>query len=339
MLVQLKRIGDVILTTPALIALRAHFPAAHLTVAIDANAAGLAGALPADEILVRRPGDLGFWQKAVTGGFDVTLDFTGNDRSALVSVLSRAPRRLTYERFAKKPLRRWIYTDFVDSSVRDRHTADHHTDLLGPLGINAANVPSQLDLPASAHAEAEEALADHGIDGEFTIFHPGTARPEKYWPDENWAELIGRVPGPLVLTGSADPTEQSHLTRILKRLTPDHQKRSPAFLAGKLTLAGTAALIERAALVIAVDSAPVHLADALGTPVIALFGPTNPHHWCPRGPKATVIHPSNEITPRTPRHPMSDLTVESVVQACAAKAESLRALAASRDPQRGLDSG
>ncbi len=305
LLIQLKRIGDVILTTPVLAALRDALPDAHLTLAIDANAAGLAEALPADEVLIRRPGDLGFWRKIATRGFDVTLDVTGTDRSALVTALSRAPRRITYQRFAKKPLRRRIFTAFVDSSVRDRHTADHHTDLLQSLGIRNEMVPAQLDLPAFAHAEAEAALARHQLDGRFTILHPGTARVEKYWPAASWARLIPELDGPLVLTGSSDPTEQSHLGQI--------QTPNIVTVAGSLSLLGTAALIQRASLVIAVDSAPVHLADALGTPVIALFGPTNPHHWRPRSAHAKVVTPAVEISPKTPRHRMSEISVESVL--------------------------
>lgn len=315
LLIQLKRIGDAILTTPALVALRETFPHAHLTLAIDGNAAGLAEALPADEILIRRRGGFGFWRKIVTGRFDATLDFTGNDRSALVAALSRAPHRLTYERFARKPLRRRIYTDFVDSSVRDRHTADHHTDLLQPLGIRINNVPSQLALPESAHTQAGAALAEYGITEPFTILHPGTARAEKYWPAECWARLIPQLRGPLVITGSADPSEQAHLARISAQLSTFNFQPPPANLAGTLSLTASAALIQRASLVIAVDSAPVHLADALGTPVVALFGPTNPYHWRPRGPRATVVTPATVITPHTPRYPMSEIRVESVLEA------------------------
>ncbi len=301
LLIQLKRIGDVILTTPALVALRERFPDAHLTVAIDANAAGLAAALPADEVLVRRPHNLCFWRAILSRRFDTTLDFTGNDRSALVSALSRAPRRITYQRFAKKPLRRRIYTDFVDSSVRDRHTADHHTDLLAPLGIAVDDVPSQLTLPPEAIAEADAFLTANHVAAPFTILHPGTTRAEKYWPAENWTRLISQLPGPLIITGSNDPAEQRHLSSIL---TP-----AVTNAAGALTLLGTAALIHRAALVVAVDSAPVHLADALGTPVIALFGPTNPFHWRPRDPKSHVIQLGKT---------MSDISPAAVLEADAA---------------------
>ncbi len=298
LLIQLKRIGDVILTTPALAALRESFPEAHLTIAIDANAAGLADALSVDEVVVRRPADFAFWRKIATRCFDATLDFTGNDRSALITALSRAPRRITYQRFARKPLRRAIYTDFVDSSVRDRHTADHHTDLLSPLGVTIENVPSQLTLPPEAIAEAVAFLEKNAVQLPFTILHPGTARAEKYWDAEKWKQLAQQLGGPLVITGSNDPAEQRHLHDVL---TP-----GVSCAAGALTLLGTAALIQSASLVIAVDSAPVHLADALGIPVIALFGPTNPFHWRPRNPRSHVIQSGKK---------MSDIAPDAVLDA------------------------
>ncbi len=90
------------------------------------------------------------------------------------------------------------------------------------------------------------------------------------------------------MTGSNDPIEQRHLQKILNLPV--------ANASGALTLLGTAALIQRASLVIAVDSAPVHLADALGTPVIALFGPTNPFHWRPRKPGSQVIQLGETMT-------------------------------------------
>jgi len=308
LILQLKRIGDAILTTPLLSALRERLPDAHLTLALDRATAALAPALGADHILIRSQN---FWLALATSRFDVVLDLTGTDRSALVTVLSRAPRRITWARFAKKPFRRLIYNEFVESSVRDRHTADHHTDLLRALGIAVENVPLALRLPATARDEAATALTAAGIVGDYAVIHPGTARPEKYWLPERWAEIIAHLQRDLglavVLTGSNDPAERTHLEAINSQLSTLTPQLSPAILAGKLTLLGTAAVLERARLLCAVDSAPVHLADALGTPVIALFGPTNPHHWRPRRTTAYVV------TSVAGKAPMSEISTAAVL--------------------------
>jgi ADP-heptose:LPS heptosyltransferase len=319
LILQLKRIGDAILTTPLLAALREHVPGAHLTLALDRATAALAPALDADRILIRGQN---FWRKLAASRFDVVLDLTGTDRSALASVVSRAPRRITWTRFAKKPLRRAIYSEFVESSVRDRHTADHHTDLLQALGITVENVPVALHLPDSARQQAAAALAAAGISGDYAVIHPGTARPEKYWLPERWAEVITSLQRkhglPVILTGSRDPAERAHLAAISSQLSiaalaprPAQggglNSQPPANLAGQLTLLGTAAVLERARLLCAVDSAPVHLADALGTPVVALFGPTNPFHWRPRRTSAHVV------TPPAGKAPMVNIETTAVL--------------------------
>lgn len=318
LLLQFKRLGDVILTTPVLSALRAHRPDAHLTLALDATSAGLAPALDADHILIRRRN---LWTPLALGRFDAVLDLTGNDRSALATLVSRAPRRITWTRFAKKPLRRALYTDFVDSSVRDRHTVDHHLDLLAPLGITAENVPPALRLPETARQDAARALTEAGIAGPFAVIHPGTARPEKYWLPDRWAVVIADLQSrlPVVLTGSDAPAERAHLDAILGELTALGLPH-PVRLAGRLSLLATAAVLERASLVAAVDSAPVHLADALGVPVVALFGPTNPFHWRPRRATSRIVTAagSGEFHPQFPKAPMDAISTEAVLAAIAA---------------------
>jgi ADP-heptose:LPS heptosyltransferase len=313
LIIQLKRIGDALLTTPVIAALRAHAPGCHITLALDAGTAALAPALGANRVLAR---GRNFWRGLAGGGFDICLDLTGNDRSAAASLVSRAPRRITWSRFAKKPLRRAVYSEFVESSVKTRHTADHHIDLLRAFGIAVEGVPMALALPEEARREAEQALDAAGVREPFAVVHPGTARPEKYWLPERWAEVISTLRSEhglaVVLTGSKDSDERAHLDAIQTAL------HEPCVdLSGKLSLLGSAAVLERSRLVCAVDSAPVHLADALGRPVVALFGPTNPFHWRPRRASARLVTAAGipKITPDYPKAPMADIRVEPVLDA------------------------
>jgi predicted lipopolysaccharide heptosyltransferase III len=315
LIIQLKRIGDLILTTPLLAPLRARFPGCEITLAIDRHAAALAPALAADRVLIFQRGLRGaaFWRGLLARRWDLCLDATGNDRAALVSWLSRAGRKITWRRFAAKPLRRFLYTDFVESSVKERHTVDHHTDLLRPLGVEIENAAPALTLPDAARAEARRALGAAGAGEAFAVVHPGSARPEKYWIAGRWAEVIRALQLehalPVVITGSADPREQAHVAEIQARLP------QPAIdLTGKLPLLASAAVIARARIVCAVDSAPVHLADALGVPVVALFGPTNPFHWRPRNTFARVITPpaAGAIRPESPGAPSSEIPAAAV---------------------------
>ena len=323
LVLQLKRIGDLILTTPSLVALRHAFPDAHLTLCILENCEGLIPAMPyVDETLVfrrRRINAKVFAQLAV-GGFDVCLDFTGNDRSAFFSVLSRASRRIAFSWVRRSKHRPLAFNEFVDSSVRENHTIDHYLDLLHPLGIERRDAPPiLLDLPVEADDEVASLLAQAQISGQFVVVHPGTARAEKYWVPERWAAVIDHCQGvlglPCVVTGSRADFEQAHLQAIRAKLRTPWKDFS-----GKLDLLGLAAIIRRAALLLSMDSAPVHFGAAFGTPQIALFGATNPFAWRPRHNRALVLYagepqPLTHFEPRAAPRPLSDLSTEAVLDA------------------------
>jgi ADP-heptose:LPS heptosyltransferase len=338
LVLQLKRIGDLVLTTPALAALREHFPDAKITLAVAEGCAGLLPAMPGvTETLVfrRNSPNMQTWLRMAFSGFDACLDFTGNDRSALFSALSKAKTRATFSWVQKSRGRSLFYNRFIDSPVRDFHTIDHYLALLEAVGTPTTPRPPVLRIPEETAARAarlaEGALSPaswgvHAVDiednvpphgsGPFVLVHPGTARPEKYWLPQRWAEIIDLMSKqhglPCVLSGSPDVFEQEHIAKILARTT-----ERVANLSGKLDLLTVAALTQQATLVLTVDSAPMHFASCFGTPQVALFGPTNPFHWHPRHERAAVIlagHPGvlREFTPRTRRGAMSEISTEQV---------------------------
>ena len=135
-----KRTSELLLTTPSLTALRKHYPDAHITLAADSSAREF---LPAfnfvDDtyIFSRKDGNRAFWGKLLFASFDICLDYTGNDRSATCSVLSKAKRRIAVESGSKSPLQSIFYSEFVRSSARETHAADHYLDLLQALKITS----------------------------------------------------------------------------------------------------------------------------------------------------------------------------------------------------------
>lgn len=282
--IQLKRIGDLILTLPALSALRRS--GAHVTLALTKGPAGLLPAMThaVDEAAIYGPGA---WKHVLRGGFDACIDFTGRDRSALLTLASRARRRIVSQDAlrGKGIWRKACYNALARTSVRSRHTVDYYLDHLAPLDVSVtASGEPTLQLPAGTASGA------HGLAaGSFIVIHPGTARPEKYWRPERWAAVIDHCEGelgiPCVLTGGrGDAEEDRHLDAIRARL-----KRPCVDLAGRLSLLSLAAVLGDARLAVGVDSGPMHLAAAVGTPVAVLFGPTNPFHWRPRGTHALVL--------------------------------------------------
>ncbi len=317
---QLKRIGDLVLTTPALRALRTAWPEAHIALGVSEGCSALLGAIATIDtgIVFGRGRGFAPWQQALTGPWDLCLDFTGTDRSALASALSRARGRATFASVRRNRVRALAYSRFVDSSVRERHTVDHYLDLLRPLiDRETASALPELHLPDTARIAASELLRAQGVGDSFVLLHPGTARVEKYWLTERWAEVADTLHGAhgmeAVVTCGPDGFERAHVEEIKCKM-----QNAKCKVLNPTDLIVLAALAERARLVISCDTAMVHFAAAFRVPQIALFGPTNPFHWRPMHDRAVVISaaqptaPLTKFTPRMRGAPMEGISTEVV---------------------------
>ena len=292
LLLQLKRIGDLILTTPAIHAVRGTFPDATLILIVSREAAAL---LPAIEgvdrtlIFKRKLSDLSIYHTVTWERFDYCIDFTRNDRSALLTSLSRAKKRIMAPRVRNQSrLNASAYNELLQHRMHEMHTIDYNLALLGPLGIRDASAAIRLQIPFK-------------IDNPFIIFHPGSAWTEKFWDAQRWAKTIDHARTvskvTVVITGGTSPSELKHIAEIKSKLSG-----TVVDLSGKTDLLTLAALIAQARLVVTVDSAPMHLAAATKTSQVVLFGPTNPFHWRPRESTALIL-------------PMNDISTEAVINA------------------------
>ena len=331
LLIQLKRIGDLILTAPAISALRAQIPDAELTLVLSRETAPLLPALPAVDraLIIRRSvGDIGTLSSIAFNRFDYSVDFTRNSRSAVLSFLSRAQKRIVSFRVKKRaPLRGHAYNEFVHHRMRDMHTIDYNLSLLEPLGVSPERAPSlSLNVPESAAREAVTVLERARIRRPFALVHPGSARVEKFWEPKRWGEVIRHIVNQqldVVITGGTSRIEQAHLAEIMGELPPpseNSQAGRVVDLSGKMDLLTLAAVIARARIVLTVDSAPVHLAAALKIPQVALYGPTNPFHWRPRDSVALILQgdsgtPIHEFVPKQARLPMKLISTQAVIDA------------------------
>jgi ADP-heptose:LPS heptosyltransferase len=318
---QLKRLGDVVLTTPALELLARE---GEVTLAVSGAAAGLLPAIPqiSGAIVFGKGQGWTPWQQTIWGRFDRVVDFTGSDRSALVTALARAKRRTTFTRAKSTWLRRLPYNDFIDSPVRDQHTIEHYARFAVPLNPNPnlnLNPPEQaprLQVPTDALTKAR-AIA---WDAPYAIIHPGTARLEKFWLPDRWAAVIEHLQRAhnlrCIITGGQAADESAHIAAITALL-----ETKPLNLAGQLDLLTLTALVSEARIVVSVDTVLVHLAAAFQRPQVALFGPTNPFHWRPRHASARVLSaahpeaPMREFEPRMKGAPMDRLSTEAVIHA------------------------
>ena len=323
LLLQLKRIGDLVLTTPVIAALRDKFPEAVLTLIVSREGAPLLPAITGVDrtyVIQRKLSDVKIFRAVSREKFDYCIDFTGTDRSALLAWLSGAQKRIVsnWTRVQSK-FRAGAYNEFVADRVSDLHTIDFHLSLIEPLGIRDASTTIKLQVPAAAREKANEIRRAHRIDHPFVIFHPGSARMEKFWHAQRWAEVIDYARTVLkftpVLTSGNSALEQRHIAEIKSKLA------QPVIdLSGKIDLLTLTALIEQARMIATVDTAPMHLAAAMETPQVILFGPTNPFHWRPRQSSALILQggstsPVATFAPEQPRFSMNDISTEAVINA------------------------
>lgn len=292
--IQIKRIGDLVLTAPALRRLRRARPDAHITLLTLGVAGQLVPCIPwIDEHLNYRPGrpNLALWAQLALGRYDVVLDFNGNDRAAFMTFLSHAGIRAGYEKRARKFPRSLVFNRVSDASLTELHTVDHMVALLATLGIDSPEAePLELVVPQAESARIRALLAERGIgEGQkFALIHPGTARDEKYWLAERWATVADYLATQrglkIVLTGGKDAGEKAHIEALTDAATTQIVD-----LSGELSLLGSAAVISLASLALGVDTAAMHLAGAFEIPQVMLYGPTNPYHWRPRHAAARVV--------------------------------------------------
>jgi heptosyltransferase III len=323
LLIQLKRIGDLILTTPAIAALRERFPDASISLVVSAAVKDLLPAIAGIDKVYEVRGktdDALDWIALSLGKFDYCLDFTRNDRSSFLTFLSGARKRITADHpNLRTKLRARSYNELVDAPVGFLHTVDYHLALLKPLGIENPSRALRLQLPDDAVTKADRLLNTVGIDSDYVCFHPGSARSEKFWEAERWAEAIDycarETRTACVLTGGRSAIEQAQIAAIKTAA-----KSKPIDLSGKTNLLSLAALVRKARLLVTVDSAPMHFAAAWNTPQVVLFGPTNPFHWHPRSESAIVLlggaqGPVTEFNPKQRAVAMNQISTQAVIDA------------------------
>jgi ADP-heptose:LPS heptosyltransferase len=309
---QLKRIGDLVLTTPALRALHTAWPEAKIVLGVMDNTAPLLAAIPFVQggIVFGRGRGWNPWQQVLTGGWDMCFDFTGNDRSVFATALSRARQRVGFEWVRRNRIRALAYNTWSPSKVRDVHTAQHYLDLVSAAAPGAShNLLPELALPEST-PESEP----------YALLHPGTAREDKYWLADCWNELAAHlhtVHGLKTLfTCGPDAFERAHVASISNAQAPGKSEvRYPKELIELTTL------VAKARIVISCDTGVVHLASAFRIPQIVLYGPINPFHWRPLHDRAIVLSaakpdaPLTEFTPRMKGASMDLISTGAVIRA------------------------
>ena len=278
LLIKPSAIGDVVHALPILSLLRRKWPDAHVSWVLTPACANLLDGHPLlNEVILFERGRFGRgWRepaaaaglvkfmKSLRGGeFDLVVDLQGLFRSGWMAWQTRAPVRIGFanaREFAPA-----FYTHRVDVGTTEQHAIDRYLKVTAALGCGDAPVEFPLYV-ADDDRRKVDALVPPGQP--YAVLIPGTNWATKRWPVERFAALVkplrDRFGLPSVAAGS--PNEAELAGRIGAAVN----------VAGKTTLRQLVALLERAALVVANDSGPMHIAAALGRPLVTLFGPTNP---------------------------------------------------------------
>ena len=288
-------VGDAVLTLPALAALDRRFPLAEIAVLAKPWVAGLfAGQAAVDRIVEYRaegshrglPGRWALARELRRERFDLVLLFPNSLDAAIVPWLARVPRRVGYGTDGRGPL----LTQGVAQSGRsaERHQVFRYLDLVRALGADGEAIP-QIMVDAEAVRAADRLLLDHGVEaGEACVaVNPGSIYGSaKRWSAERFAAV-------------ADALAESHRARILLigsarewdvlEAVAGQMRRTPIRLGGRTDLATLAGVLKRVRLLLSNDTGAMHLAAAVGTPVLAVFGPTDADATGPLGPDSRVV--------------------------------------------------
>jgi heptosyltransferase II len=296
LLVRFSAIGDILLTTPLIRALRARHPAASITYVTKAAFVPLLAHNPhLTEVIGWEPGTP---LSALAGrlrerGFTHQLDLHDTLRSRLLRV--RVGGRWTS--YPKHRVARTVLIRTKRNIYRDsRPVAERYFDAAKDLDVKPDGGPPQCFLAASSTRDAELFLqaSDIGLSRQLIALAPGAAHGTKRWPMHHWTDLAHRLIGlenDIVVLGGPDDAG------LAEQLSPAFRGRG-ASAAGRFDLAGTAALLRRARALISGDTGVMHLATAVGTPVVALFGPTvEPFGFFPYQAKATVVQKNLSCRP------------------------------------------
>jgi heptosyltransferase-3 len=290
LLIKLRYLGDVVLCTPLLPLLRKQFPRAKITFLVNPGTAGVLQGNPnlADIWVLPHQSlwqQLGFIRRVRTAKFDTVIDLTDGDRSAFLSWVTGASVRLGYNRE-----RRWrgrFYTQVLPSAYGTMHMLEYHQQALAGLGITQAVGNPEIYIHSNQSEPDQEGLNEiFSKNQPLVLLHPTARYIFKAWPLERFAALADWLSEDGVTVGLIGSPREMLIGQQIRNLTT----HKPVSLMGSTRLSQLIALMKRSHLLIGNDGGPMHIAAAVGCPVLGLFGPTDPAVWGPRGPKVKVIY-------------------------------------------------
>ncbi|MGL6002442.1 MAG: putative lipopolysaccharide heptosyltransferase III [Plesiomonas sp.] len=295
LVIKLRHHGDMLLLSPVLNTLHQNYPTAQIDVLLYAETRAMLEHHPAVHrilLIDRQWKTLGLRQQLKYESrllchvnrqrYDIVLNLADQWRSAMLTKISGAKKRIGLN-YPKREGVVWSYchSDLIDyAPLQQLHTVEQNLAILTPLNLPQQSTHVTMAYTDSDRERVQQHLAALHISLPYIVIQPSARWFFKCWKNESFATLIDALQesGHAVILTSGPDLRELTMVNEIKALC---QTTTPHSLSGQLSLPQLAALIDRAALFIGVDSVPMHMAAALKTPLIALFGPTKLHFWYP----------------------------------------------------------
>lgn len=286
LIVRLGSLGDVIHAIPVAAALRNRYPDAEIDWAVDPRYVDLLELVPSIDRRVavdpRRLSNLfGALGELRRGRYDAVLDLQGLIKSAALARLAGAQRTVGFpKQHLREPAARFFYTD-TPAPGAARHVIDKNLSLLTALDVPDRRVHFPITIPRTVTVESVTSR----FGGRFAIVNPGAAWPNKRWPPVRFGAVAAAVFRELGLRSLVlwGPGEESLASSVVAG------SEGAAEAAPSTTVADLVGICRQAALMVSGDTGPLHIAGAVGTPIVALFGPTFPERNGPWSPADIVV--------------------------------------------------
>ena len=334
LIVKLSAIGDVIHTLPSLSALRKLYPEANITWVVEEDSSDIIKDHPyLNRVIVshrkRWMADLKRPRRAIRTireikafirtlkgrSYDLVIDFHGLFKSSLIVLLSGGKRKLGYDSMQE------LIGLFLNDKIYEdmgKHAVDRYLDFLRYLGADVDNAEFLIPVQEENRNRVKNLLTINNIDRKerFVAVNPVAFWETKLWEDDKFARLCDRITKDLkakiILTGNRSDGMIEHIQSLMSNPSVN--------LGGQTTLRDLAHLYKLSSVVITTDSGPMHIATAMGIPVVVLFGPTDPLRTGPYGGGHVVIRKEMSCSPCflkkcSSRKCMEEITVEEVFQA------------------------
>jgi heptosyltransferase-2 len=301
LIIRTDRIGDMIISTPVIKALRRAYPGAYIAVLVRPYTVSVIRGNPyIDEVIVYDKKTVesdpvsffGFVGYIRSKKFDITLVLHPTNRVHLLAFLAGIPRRVGYDRKLG-----WLLTDRLPyTQVQGkRHQRDYMLDIIRHIGIEPGDLSYDIPVDPEAERWARDLFEKEGLsaDTKVAVLNPGASCPSKIWPAAGYAAvgdyLAGRLGFKVIVLGGPQALDVKTCRDVIAAM-----KIKPLDLAGKVDIPQTASLFRRVHLVISADTGPMHIASAVSVPLVVIFGRNqaglSPLRWGPVNANSRVLH-------------------------------------------------